>query len=434
MANNQKTACANEKKICGKAAAFFIALCLLAFVLPFRYIATGTGLKLKTGIFVKVLVSMLKSNERFLFFPVVHSSVSGLTISACIYVLFVGLIAAIVLSALALKKRSNCLMKAATFVFAWSTALYSIAFLVVTSYSNSIRLSIDPVSCILAICGVVFYFKLLFKEYGNNAWLLVGQFLFSLLAAGFMLLALTRNGNAVSNAMRNRKIKLLLILAAAAAMASLAFTTVLVLKLNKWTTILQFINAIAMLALSVCTLLLFRFIGLRNGLNICCTLATAILSFVQILLCVLAFYLAGKKDDGEFLSFLSNKYRKETYIEVLPYNGDAANVQTAQLVETETTATYADAAIEEIPDDPQKEALFEGKEDAFIATLSKEEKYEFVDLYVLKAKGEMAGIPVYEIGEENKEFFSKVFVYLSRYREKISSSLLAKIYDYSQKD
>lgn len=428
MANDQKTACKNEKKPCGKTVAFFIAVCLLAFVLPFRYFTTGSGLKLKTGIFIKVLVSMLKSDERFLFFPVVHSSVSGLAISACIYVLFLGLIAAVVLFALALKNRSNCLLKAATFVFAWATALYTLSILVVTSYATTIRFSIDPVSCILAICGAVYYFKLLFKEYDKNAWLLVGQFLFSLLAAGFMLLALTRNGSAVSNAMRSRKIKLLLTLSATAAMASLAFTTVLVLKLNKWTTILQLINAGAMLALSVCTLLLFRFIGLRNGLNTCCVLATAVVSFVQILLCVFAFYLSGKKDDSDFLSFLSNKYRKETYVEVLPYNGDAANVPVAQLVDEETTAT------EEIPDDPQKEALFEGKEDEFIATLSKEEKYEFVDLYVLKTKGEIAGIPVYEIGKENEEFFAKVFVYLSRYREKISSSLLAKIYDYSQKD
>ena len=88
----------------------------------------------------------------------------------------------------------------------------------------------------------------------------------------------------------------------------------------------------------------------------------------------------------------------------------------------------------EIPNDPAKDALFEGKEDAFIATLSKEEKYEFADLYILKSKGNMTGIPTYEVGAENKEFFSKIFIYLSKYREKISSPLLAKIYDYSQKD
>ena len=75
-----------------------------------------------------------------------------------------------------------------------------------------------------------------------------------------------------------------------------------------------------------------------------------------------------------------------------------------------------------------------GQRNARQSNLSKEEKYEFADLYILKTKGAMAGIPKYEVGEENKAFFSKIFIYLSQYREKISSPLLAKIYDYAQKD
>ena len=44
----------------------------------------------------------------------------------------------------------------------------------------------------------------------------------------------------------------------------------------------------------------------------------------------------------------------------------------------------------------------------------------------------MGGIPTYKVGEENKAFFKKIFIYLSQYREKISSELLSKIYDYSE--
>lgn len=435
MANNQKTVCSNKKKACGKTVAFvFIAVCLLIFVLPFKYLATGAGLELKSGIFFKMLGATFGGDGKFLFLPVISSSVLGLATSACVYLLLLGLITTIVLSVLAIAKPKHtaCFIKAATFVFTWSVAIYSLSVLIITSYMNSVKVTIDPISFILAVLGAIFYFTLLYKEYKCSAWLLAGQFLLSLLAAGFLFLAMTHNGKAVADAVRSPSAKLLLALSAVAAMASVAITSVVVLKVNKWTAILQLINTIAMLALSLCVALLSRFVRMSNITYLFFSLSAAVVSFVQILLCVFNFYIAGKKEDSDLDALLSKKYDKEEYVEVLPYNGDATGAQVAQLAET--NAPVADPAAVEIPDDPAKEALFEGKDDAFIATLSKEEKYEFADLYVLKTKGGMAGIPTYEIGGENKAFFSKVFVYLSQYREKISSSLLAKIYDYSQKD
>jgi hypothetical protein len=189
-----------------------------------------------------------------------------------------------------------------------------------------------------------------------------------------------------------------------------------------------------MMALSLCVALLSRIIRMSNYTYLLFELLAAITSFVQILLCVYQFYVASKVEDTALNDTLASKFEKEEYIEVIPFTGDTSKAQVAELVEEPATQAAVETPVEEIADDPEKEALFEGKEDAFIATLSKEEKYEFADLYILKTKGAMAGIPKYEVGEENKAFFSKIFIYLSQYREKISSPLLAKIYDYAQKD
>jgi hypothetical protein len=70
--------------------------------------------------------------------------------------------------------------------------------------------------------------------------------------------------------------------------------------------------------------------------------------------------------------------------------------------------------------------------DAFIASLSDEERMQFTDLYILKTVS-MPEIPTYEVGGNNKSFFNKVFIYIGQYRDKIPSGLLAKMYDFSVK-
>ena len=71
--------------------------------------------------------------------------------------------------------------------------------------------------------------------------------------------------------------------------------------------------------------------------------------------------------------------------------------------------------------------------DAFIITLNEEEKSQFTDLFILKVRGPLAGIPDYKVGEANKDFFRKIFIYLGQNREKIPNGLLSKIYQHSVK-
>lgn len=71
--------------------------------------------------------------------------------------------------------------------------------------------------------------------------------------------------------------------------------------------------------------------------------------------------------------------------------------------------------------------------DAFIATLSVEERNQFTELFILRFQGMMPELPEYQVGGDNKEFFRKVFIYLGQYRDRIPSGLLGKMYQYSLK-
>ena len=69
--------------------------------------------------------------------------------------------------------------------------------------------------------------------------------------------------------------------------------------------------------------------------------------------------------------------------------------------------------------------------DAFFSSLTPAEKDEFDRLFISRIYGENKRLPAYTIGGDNREFFTKVFVFMGRYRNVISDGLLEKIYNYS---
>ena len=67
--------------------------------------------------------------------------------------------------------------------------------------------------------------------------------------------------------------------------------------------------------------------------------------------------------------------------------------------------------------------------DNFFENLSPEEQHEFDKLFISRVYGDNKRLPMYRIGGDNKEFFTKVFVFIGRYRNVISDNLLEKIYN-----
>lgn len=66
--------------------------------------------------------------------------------------------------------------------------------------------------------------------------------------------------------------------------------------------------------------------------------------------------------------------------------------------------------------------------DTFINSLSGDEKSEFIDVFIDKKFGGVAGVPDYKAGRDNSEFFAAVFSRITKYRKICSDRLLLKIY------
>ncbi|MBQ8429392.1 MAG: hypothetical protein IJX30_04790 [Clostridia bacterium] len=441
MAMNQTSASPKTEKgnpTLKKLAIIFAIVCGLTLFLPVKYLTFVPQYSIHTlnsHIYVTTLFKVLNGPVKFLgFIPVIGPGSLNLGFSIGVYASVITLIVSLVLAIVAIfrNKGAACLLKTSLFLFTWSFAIYSISLTVVSSYMWKIRTVVDPFTCLLAIAGALCYLKLSLNENKRSAWLIAGQFLLSLITSALLFLALTLDGHLVSEMTKSPRAKFVVTLASVAIFASLFLTTLLSLKHNKWTALVQLINMVALLALSLCLTLVSHLTNVYIESYLIYTLLAAVTAFLAILLCIFSFFVLEKKAEAAAEDTYLNNYELEEYVEVIAY--DPAKAQYAEKVNNKSAATETPISeeTEEIPDDPEKEALFEGKEDAFIATLTKAEKYEFADLYILKTKGSMGGIPTYEVGADNKAFFKKIFIYLSQFREKISSELLAKIYDYSE--
>ena len=69
--------------------------------------------------------------------------------------------------------------------------------------------------------------------------------------------------------------------------------------------------------------------------------------------------------------------------------------------------------------------------DAFINGLTPSERDEFNKIFISRIYGENKRLPQYVVGGDNREFFTKVFVFMGKYRTVMSDGLIQKIYDYS---
>ncbi len=79
---------------------------------------------------------------------------------------------------------------------------------------------------------------------------------------------------------------------------------------------------------------------------------------------------------------------------------------------------------------PESDA-YGGAFDAFIGTLTPEERLQFTQIFLLRSESKLPGIPEYKVGGDNKVFFRKIFVNLGSLRARIPDSLMEKIYQFS---
>ncbi|MBQ8352258.1 MAG: YwaF family protein [Clostridia bacterium] len=100
--------------------------------------------------------------------------------------------------------------------------------------------------------------------------------------------------------------------------------------------------------------------------------------------------------------------------------------RTAKAEDAPTCTPVAAVAVADAEEDAATKD--EGKEDAFLSTLSEQEKEQFLQLL---SQDLDVQLPEYEIGGENKLFFRQIFVKLGSLRDKIPNGLMEKIYQFT---
>ena len=108
-------------------------------------------------------------------------------------------------------------------------------------------------------------------------------------------------------------------------------------------------------------------------------------------------------------------------------------VEEAPVEEVVEAAPVEEAVAEEpvAEEAPVDSDAYGSEFDAFIATLTAEERTQFTQIFLLRSENKLPEIPEYKIGGDNKVFFRKIFVNLGSLRARIPDGLMEKIYQFT---
>ncbi len=304
-------------------------------------------------------------------------------------------------------KKAPAIVRLVVLFLTWATAGYAICFTTLIIYHPELSLVIDL--SLLAVIGVlvILHFVLSIIKAGCHVWMTSIHFLFDLVIFAAVLLAIVLVGLDVD------KLYKLVFLAMLAAFALNLFISSCRIMSKRGLTgdlVRYIIQILVVLAAGSMKFLA----GLDSKNYLFLVLIAAVFALLQII--VVAIQLGVRASKKRAKATAENEA-------IEPF----APAQEAAIAETEVAeailATEATAPIS---------ALGNGF-DPFLIQLNEEEKKDFLDLYILKNKGNMSAIPAYVVGGDNKDFFNKVFVYLGQYRDAIPNGLLYKMYQYSIK-
>ena len=410
--------------------AFFLAAaCVAAFFLPYNYFFNELDIQ-KQSLY-QILMALIQSEHRlFGVIPTLTNfSLLGISASVALYGFTLALLLAFLISFIALvaRKHTEGLLKIATFLFTWGSALYSISILVVSSYIVTYSIGFDLFSLVLAIFGAVLYFVLMLITLRKAAWLQGLLFSLSVLAAGLVLLSVTHKGDLVSDMVANKKFEWMLLGAIAVLLFCLLLSSSILWLENAGAAYTQLCSVILLLASIFVVAYLNYASGMGNNTQLLFAIFAGVVCLVELGFCVLNIYFANKK-----------QYRKDVreFLEMLSQNETEQSTETEKQTETQPCECIADTT--EAPEEEDEtelaeiEACFADKgPDSFIDTLTDAERKEFAKLYILKKGVEESDIPTYEVGGDNKVFFRKVFIFIGEHRDNISEALMDKIYDFT---
>ncbi len=343
-----------------------------------------------------------------------------------LFILMIAIAAVCSLIAIFSKKGAPGLVRTALFVLVGGAFLQTLSILSISNYVSGVEATTDLWTIVVAAVGAFIYFLLTIAKKGKAAWLTAVHFLLSLTAILLVIFGMMKAES--HNFAENPIYKWVLVAVVALALLNLFISACRAMSANGLSGDIVRHVAQLVLALVAC------FVGYAAELQsdnyvLFCVLA-AVISAVQIIIATLQLLDRSKKRGEAATEAALADFQTEEYVETYAYvGGPVAGVELAE----EITPTMAAAEAAKDGSKPNLATLVGNGFDAFMFNLNDKEKEEFIDLYIIRCKGSMPEIPAYVVGGDNREFFNKVFIYLGQYREKISSVLLSKMYNFSMK-
>ncbi len=369
---------------------------------------------------IESIQELLKSDRRsFGFLPVLASGDSYLSLATNlpIYALALVIVISFVLSFIAIftAKKSPALVRTALLLLTWGTAGYAICIMAISSYL-SLALKLDLF--LLAAVGVlaILYFVLAAIKAKIHVLMTTLHFVLDLVIFALTLWAIT--GFHVTKVYNLVFLGIIAVLAINLFVSSCRMTS----KKGLVGDLVRYVIQV----LVVCGACYMNYLAKINAARyLLLVIVAAVVAIVQVVLVSAQIASRHRKLAAQTKEAVLAEFETEESVEAYAYDGGpVAGVEMAEVI----VATPIPA-----PNTPSVASLLGNGFDPFLIQLTDLEKQQFIDLYVLKCKGDMPEIPGYVVGGDNKDFFNKVFIYLGQYRDKIPDELLARMYQFSMK-
>ena len=429
MSKNTQTEAPKQGKNVGYrllAALFFLA-CVAVLFIPVGAFTSAWAVEQKT--LINTVTELLKSEGKlFGALPAFFGEEIWMAkaFNLAIYLRVVTLVVAALLSLFAIFSSASAprRIRAAVILFTLGAALYALTILGISNFQN-LEPVYDLYTVLLAVVGLVVYCILALVKLGKAALVSLLQLLLSFAASGLLIYALTEDSVGMTALFESNALYKTIYIAIIA-LACLCLFFALIGAIRKDSLGFDVVRYVLMFlaALGACYVCYAAESVSKEALLLALDVAAA--SVLQLIIALIQLEKHIKKKAIEAKEEVLSEFETETYVEAYDYvGGPVEGVEVAE--EVTPTMAAADGTKPDLP------SLIGNGFDPFMSTLTPEEKSEFIDLYILRCKGIMPEIPAYVVGDLNKEFFNRVFIYLGQYRDKISSVLLQKMYDYSMK-
>lgn len=412
-------------------------VCIATFFLPIKFL-TG-HFELENDMLGLTIIDLFTKDhdKAFDLLPVLTTGAGIVGKVACVfyYLLILCTLIAFIYALIGIfsKKHATECIRTSTYFYSMGTMLYALFIGCISAYLDGIALTFDWIVIGLFAVSELVYFVLSCIKEGKKIFMVILEYLLTLAFTVALLWSVASDTDAVKLMFKNEHGSIIRIVIFS--ILSVAVVNFLIAKIriqlrrglpfDLFRFVLQMLLALGLIYIHAWSKVPDDKLQLYATISAAIALLQIVFATAQIV------YNVKKKNKAA--------QQPAEMVDAALVEGavDASNMKDVATQQYAEAVLYeggpiagVELATELCPNTPAPEAE---SYDAFIITLNEEEKSQFTDLFILKVRGPLAGIPDYKVGETNKDFFRKIFIYLGQNREKIPNGLLSKIYQHSVK-